>query len=388
MLAIPVINVIVDIGSGWGREAFRGIASFAHQHGPWKIEPLPLPINPRKVQRACRDCDGVLAVVTHPAVADVLIAGGLPVVGMNHPDDRLPSVYQSDMAIGQCVVDYLADRGFPHLAYCSWTGGSKRAEREDGFLRAVDARGLNGMVFRKRSQGRLPRSSSSQLMAELAKWVEALPKPVGIMAENDRVGFDLLSACHAAEIEVPGQVAVVGVDNDDVLCDMAWPPLSSLAVPSREIGRRAAEMLHQLMRGEPLEHNHVLVPPLHVVTRQSSDHDALEDRLVAKAIGFIRDHVGNRLTVDDVADHCGVSRRTLEYRFRDATDETPWQRILAAQVKLARQLLAETNLPMADIAAASGFSGTRQLLVTFRKQVGRSPSDYRLQFRRVVPDKP
>ncbi len=385
MKDISIVKVVVDIGAGWGREALRGIAGYAHRHGPWKIEPVAPWINPTRLARACQNCSGVLAVVTHPAITDTLIQTGLPVVSMNHPDDRLPSVYQSDAAIGRCIVGYFADRGFSNLAYCSWSGGTKRADRERGFLGAVEERKLNGLIFRKRSQGRLPRGSSQQLMKDLAGWVEALPKPVGIMVENDRVGFDLLSVCYQARIGVPGQVAVVGVDNDDVWCDMAWPPLSSLAVPSREIGHRAAEMLDQLMRSEVLEENHVTVPPLHIVTRQSSDYYAVEDQLVAQALVFIRDHVGDRVTADDVAEYCAVSRRTLEYRFRDATQHSPWQHILDAQIDLAQKLLTETDLSIPDIAKASGFGSSRSLLSTFRKKVGQTPNGYRGQCRQSVP---
>jgi LacI family transcriptional regulator len=215
----------------------------------------------------------------------------------------------------------------------------------------------------------------------LEDWVGALPRPIGIMASTDARALDLLAVCAKLKIEVPGSVAVLGVDNDDVFCELATPPLSSIALSTQRIGFEAARMLDRLMAGEKPAQDVLLVPPAGVVPRRSSDIPSILDPDIAAAVRYISLHVQDDLQVGDVMREVRVSRRSLEKRFLKALGRTPAAEIRRAQVEVARQLLQETDEPMARVALAAGFSNAKQLGASFLHETGTTPTAYRRQAR-------
>ncbi len=380
MKHLPIIHVLVDLHQGWGRGLIRGVAAYAMQRGPWKLDYVPTSVSEKELKRVCRESDGVIATITHADAARTLTRTRTPVVSVSRIDARLPMVYQSDEQIGRAVVNHFVARGFRNLAFCGWPAHRLEAGRESGFVLATAEQGLVGQVYRAR-QTRPGRVTSRMALEHMAAWVGRLEKPVGIMAGNDERAFDLISACRLAEVEVPGQAAIVGVDNDELLCTLGPLGISSLAVPSQEIGYRAAKILAGLLRGGKPPGSSVVVPPLEVVARESSDVYAIPDTAVAACLRYLRDHVDQRVTVDELADFVGLSRRSLEYRFRDAVGHSPWQQIRRTQVEKAKRLLAETDLRMDEVARSSGFRDGRQLGATFKELEGERPSDYRLRHR-------
>jgi LacI family transcriptional regulator len=208
---------------------------------------------------------------------------------------------------------------------------------------------------------------------------------VGVFTCNDVWGVQISEACRGARLNVPEDVAIVGVDNDDLLCELSRPSLSSVAVPSEEVGYRAAEMLDGLLRGKPPARRPVLLPPRGVVARQSSDVLAIEDPEVAAAVRFIR---GARsggtprpLATSDVMESVAVCRRTLERRFRQCLSRGIGDEIRRVRLDRAKRLLCDTDLPMSAVAEASGFADGKHLSVSFRRALDLTPSAYRRQFR-------
>ena len=196
---------------------------------------------------------------------------------------------------------------------------------------------------------------------------------------HDVPACDLIEACANLDLRVPEEVAILGVDNDRFECEMAHPTLSSIALPTREIGRTAAALLDQEMKSADgsVGTKPRLISPTHVVARRSTDMHAVSDASVQRALTFLKERSSEDISVNDVAEAAGLSRRQLERRFRDAMGRTVLNEIHRLRVERALKLLAESNMKIDTIAYRVGFSGARQMADVFRKLLGKAPSQFR-----------
>ena len=291
----------------------------------------------------------------------------------------LPRVSTDDIAVGRLAAAHLLSLGLPHFAFFGTRAHYYSLLREQGFTQAVSAAGLSCHVF---LNGVADGAHETGGDPPLEDWVRRLPKPIGIMASTDSRALDLLAVCRKLAIAVPASVAVLGVDNDDVFCELANPPLSSIALSTQRIGYEAARMLDRLMGGEKPTEKQLLIPPAGVVPRRSSDIPSIFDPDVAAAVRYISLHVQDDLQVADVLREVSVSRRSLEHRFLKALGRTPAAEIRRAQVEVAKHLLAETDESMARVALAAGFSNAKQLGASFLHETGATPTAYRRDARK------
>jgi LacI family transcriptional regulator len=215
----------------------------------------------------------------------------------------------------------------------------------------------------------------------LRQWLKQLPRPTAMFATNDEFGRLVIQTCREIDVHVPEDIAVLGVDNDEVICELSNPPLSSIERGAERIGYEAAKLLAKVMTGGAAPSRPMLLGPVKVVTRRSSDTQAIDEPLVASAIRFIWDHVEERLDVDDVVKHVGVSRRWLEVCFGRTLGRSPAAEIRRAQIEHAKKLLVETDMLMPSVAAASGFTDAKLLIAVFRREVGMTPTQFRRDFR-------
>jgi LacI family transcriptional regulator len=218
----------------------------------------------------------------------------------------------------------------------------------------------------------------------IGKWLADLPKPIGVMACNDARALHLLDACHQAGILVPEEVAVVGVDNEEIFCELCNPALSSVAPDPERIGYQAAELLEQLMSGQSAPRQRILIEPVRVVTRRSSDTLAIKDRTVAAAIRFINEQALHGCTVTDVATYVRASRSFLERRFRQHLKRSPQAEIRRVQGSRVKQLLADTDFTLEKISELSGFEHPEYMSVVFKRSFGQTPGQYRKQMRTSI----
>ena len=198
------------------------------------------------------------------------------------------------------------------------------------------------------------------------------------MCCNDDRGLQLLDACRRAEVVVPDQVAVIGVDNDELICNLAYPPLTSIVQGTEEIGHCAAELLDRLMNRRVRKATHLLVDPVGIITRESTDLVATEDVVASTALAFIRQHACEGIQVADVAQAADVSRSTLDARFRRVVGRTVHEEIQRIQISAAQQLLATTNLPVEEVAQRAGFSSAQYMNAVFQRLLGQTPGRYRV----------
>ena len=302
---------------------------------------------------------------------------GLPVVDLSAARlvSTLPWVETDDAAIARLAADHLVERGFKHFGYCGDSRFNWSLWREGHFTEQIRKAGYHCHTFK----GDSAVTDLAGRGRELAEWLRGLPKPVGIMACYDRRGQEVLDACRNAALTVPDEVAVVGVDNDELLCELAAPPLSSVIPNTHRTGYEAAALLDRMMSGAKVAAKAYLIAPIGVAARQSTDVLAIDDRDIAGALRFIREHACEGINVADLMRVVPLSRRVLEQRFQRLLGRTPHEEILHVRLNRVQRLLAETDLPLYLIAERAGFEHVEYLSVVFKREVGKTPREFRAE---------
>jgi len=261
---------------------------------------------------------------------------------------------------------------------CHACGCPCRDRRRDGFVQRVAAAGHPVSVLTLPPQPR-GQNSWEREQEQIARWLTSLPKPVGVMACHDPRGQKVLEACRRAGVEVPEQVAVIGVDNDEPICEIADPPLSSVVPNHMAVGYEAAAVLAGLMRGKQRVGRCVFLPPSGIVTRKSSDVLAMNDRDVAALVHFIRENACQGLGVAEVVEFSPLPRRTLYRRFQESLGHSVHDEIVRVRVARAKELLADTDMSLARVAERAGFKHQEYLGVVFKAHAGLTPAQFRRQ---------
>ncbi|GLH73128.1 XylR family transcriptional regulator [Geothrix limicola] len=387
-LKTPRIALLVETSLASGRDILCGIAKYARNHGPWALyhEPRSLAEGlPGWLQHW--EGDGIIARVQDPALAEAVQATGLPVVDVLGavPAAGLPLVHVDDRRIAALAAEHLIERGFHHFAFLGIQAENWSEQRLEGFRLALPGPPETVPRFEVPRQ-LMDRSPWETQMEALARWIVQLPKPIGIMVASDQLGHHLLEACRRARILVPDDVAVVSVDNDETLCEVCNPSLSSIEAGHRLVGYKAAELLDHLLRGGERPTRAERVEPHRVITRASSDVLATSDRQVATALRIIRDLACTGLSASALIARIPTSRSVLQRRFRSETGRSIQQEIIQVRLNHARRLLAETDLPLVEVAERSGFKHREYLGAIFKAHLGKSPAEYRREVAMIGSD--
>ena len=392
------IAVLVSTDTTYLRGVLGGIGEFSRTRADWRIVTRPwLIVNP--TMPPAEPCDG--AIVYFPSVLEQLDPPPVAAVSVSERfgDGGHTLVCPDSAEIGRAAAQHLLGNGFRQFAFIGYPDTPFVARRLKGFMETVrevgrdvdayqcsgagstiDERRLIGLI-----KGRKPAHSWDAVPAaerkRIREWLAGLPKPVGILCATDVFALLVIDCCRDLGITVPGDVALVGVDNDALACDYASPSLSSVDPNAREVGRRAAEVLHNQLQGGGPPAEPIRVPPLGVVVRQSSDCFAVAAPNIQSAMRFIRQHACEPISVGEIADRCHVPRRTLEKACRELIGRSPWSEIRRIRLDRARELLIRTDKTIRQIADETGFSEGRVLTSVFHKHVGITPTEFRRQNR-------
>ncbi len=389
----------------------QGIARYARIHGPWVFHlageetDLPLPeeeaisgqpmrmVHVGEGQRRLRlpdlrrwDAMGLIGRLQTREMTQMALDARIPVIALDLSDEQLASglplasvseVRPDSHKAGRIAAEHLLEQGFQNFGYCGYEGRTWSLRRQQGFCQRLEESGFACHVYRpakRRSKSPIP---WRQECSGVVDWLRGLPKPVAVMACNDVRGRQVLDASTLGGMAVPYQVAVVGADDDPLLCDLSNPSLSSVVFNARHGGYRAAELLDRLMSRTLNEPQRIDVEPLWVVPRQSTDVVAVEDPDVAAALRFIRENARTPIGVNEVAGQVALSRRALELRFQRCLGRSIRREIERVRLTWAKQLLIETDLPTAKIAELAGFSSLSYANKVFRRETGEPPARYR-----------
>jgi len=318
---------------------------------------------------------------------DEALACGVPTVFIGHQQAEIPglvNVVTDSEAIARMGAEHLIGCGFKHFAFCGYKGAPWSEARMKFFSERICAAG-----FDKPEQFELPmaREDWAKGQREMACWLQSLRKPIGLMACNDDCGGQVMEASKLAGIQVPDALGIIGADNDEVVCGITGPPMSSIAINFERAGYEVAQVLHKMMRGVQTDLRTIRVSASHVVARRSTDFVAVEEGSVAKALRYIRDHARDTLSVNQVAQAAGLSRRALEKRFRTMLGRSILEEVRRVRTDQIARLLLETDLPVSEIANVMGFADAQHIARYFRSGKCLSPIAYRKVhgMRDVVP---
>ena len=383
MARIPKIILLIESSRASGRALLHGIARFAHDHGPWSFywEPAGLEKGWPKLESLA--LQGM--IIRDVGRLDEALAFNIPTVVVGHRRGEVAGVVNvvtDSIAIGRMGAEHLLACGFKHFSFCGVEetplerAGWSRL-REEGFARRIQEAGYDCACYTTKP---VRKGSMEQQRQAIARWLLSLPRPVGLMACNDDYGVQVMEACKVARLPVPDAVGVIGADNDELVCGLADPAMSSVAINFERAGYEAAQALSKLIRRRHDLPGKINVYPTHVVARRSTDAVAAEDPHVGRALRFMRDHVRESVSVTDVARAAGLSRRALERRFRREIGHSILQETRRLRTDQIARLLVETHLPIGQIADSLGFPNMQHFARYFRAETRLSPLAYRKEF--------
>ena len=384
----PLVAVILDAARPYDRLIISGVAQFVREHQPWSlyVEEDPLQKLP---DLAHWRGQGIIANFDDRQVAQAIRGLSIPIVGVGggygwyEPGSGIPYIFTDNERIGRLGAEHLLSCGFEHLAFYGYprtttnAWSDERASAFEATCRTVAGRDCRFFTGRQGSARRW-----GELQAELTEWLAGLPKPIGIMACNDVRARHVLEACRTLGLKVPRDVAVLGVDNDEMICELTDPPLSSIDQSARRIGYEAAAVLARLMRPaaepgtEPVP-SRVVVPPIGVVARTSTDTMATDDEAVLHALERLRADPWHRPDITGLAHEACVSRSTLENRFKAAVGRSIHEEFVRLRLAGLRKLVTDTDLPLKAIATRTGFRSVQYMTTFLHRHTGLTPARLR-----------
>ncbi len=409
------VAVCIDTRDGAGRSRLHGVAQYVRRHG-WRMMLVR-----RGGKAAAREVarlapDGILAYIADRWLLDAAERLRVPLV--DTALGELPvgmTVSIDNDAVARLAAAHLAEAGLRHFGYCGVTSRTASGQRRVSFAAAlaalapsnpprraagtepgpppapsaakwrVDLRVVRGGAAAAPG-ARLaafsePVAEGESGLAPMMRWLRGLPKPVGLLVFDDKLGERVLTACRWAHLAVPQQVAVLGIGDDDLMCEVSWPTLSSVRLPTARIGYEAARMLGAAMAGRSVRTPHLKIQPVGISARGSTDTIAVDDVLVQSAVQYIRTQAGGLIGSEQVAGALSVSRRTLDRRFEAALGRTVREELHRVRMQSARALLADRTHRIADVARACGYATPASFSRAFHRHSGRWPSDYREEVR-------
>lgn len=392
------IALIIESSRGYGRDLLLGISSFAQSHDNWEIVYQERTLG-QGIPTWLDDIepDGLIVRPDSKKLYQYVLSLKKPWVDLrNHRPihNSVPTVAVDESLVVKAAVDHLREIGHRKLAFCGFAGVDFSHRRMELFKRFAQANQIKCYTYETNLESQAAPTESNigiagpvittnvealgmQAEPGLINWLTELPKPIGIMACNDVRGRQLLNILRGQRIAVPEEVSVLGVDNDELICNLSNPPLSSVNCNARRIGYRAAEILQTMIDGIPLETNYDSIRPVGVAIRVSTDTTAISDKLISQALAFIREHACEGIEVNDVVDALPVSRATLERRFRKIMDRSINSEINRVKIAKIKQLLLETELKLSAVAKLTGFNHTEYMSSLFKKMTGITPGQYR-----------
>jgi LacI family transcriptional regulator len=389
MPRIPRRKRVALLVAGWnqsGRGIIEGAWHYA-QHHNWNLDMQPAgPDGAMHIPDGWQGA-GIIATVHSRELAATLRGYGVPVVnvsGARFSGSDFPRVCSDAKAVMELAVAHLRSKGLRQIAFCGepqreflefWEKAYARAAHDLEFAPLIYGRGRglaadDGLVAQRRDR---------------ARWLRSLPHPVGVIGWDTITCRNVASACELAGLHVPDQVAIISLSTEDLLGQTIHPPISGVDIPVKRIGYEAATLLDQLICGRRPRTREVLLQPLGITTRQSTDLIECADTKVRQVMRFIKEHATAGIGVPDLLRAVPMGRRTLERRFTAVIGHSPAEEIRRTKIERVRQLLSTTDLPVPDIAEASGFAYAEHMIPLFARYHGCTPAAFRRNLRGSSP---
>ena len=376
---LPAIAILVDTATGWGRGIVRGVLSYADQNGPWDLALSPCGPTQEQLLSESWDGEGVIARIATQRLAEQLKHLNASVVNVSatEPGEGFPRVIVDNDAVVELAFQHFVDRGISSFAYLGVPGHQYSLVRQNAFARVCNKNGFDCLCYTPPGQDGQACSQREPLMG----WVESLPPTCGVFTWAVESGVALINAAQAVKRKVPEDIAVLGSDDDELLCRAVRPSLSGIRFTAERIGYEAARLLDKFMQGEAPEDCDMLLKPSGITTRGSSDVLAVNNPDVAAAIKYIRENPDRPLRLAEVANAVTAAPRSLQRGFQQELRQSFSDVVAAARIDKAKRLLAETDLTIPKVSEACGFGTPEYMATVFRRSTGVTPRKFRMQAR-------
>lgn len=382
------VILLTDIGEAYGTNLLKGVTSYSKKYGPWVFCRMPGYFRETKgidgILKWAKewDANGLIGQLHNTSEVEKLMNEGIAVVAQDFKErhSSIPNITGNYQKTGQIGAAYFLRKGFKHFAFYGFKNIVWSRERAHGFEQFLKQKGHKVHYFEN------PRDYKSRELwyykpSALSKWLKSLPKPIALMACDDNQGMHIAEACRLANVRIPEDVAVLGVDNDEMICNLSDPPLSSIALDAEKGGFEAARLLHMMIQNKSESFYDIIVEPIQIVTRNSTDIYAAKDQLIGSALKFIHNNIEDNPKVGDVLKHVPLSRRSLENRFLKATGLPVYEYICTLRIERFTQKLVETEQTVFEIALELGLNDSKNIARQFKEIKGLTPSEYRKRHR-------
>lgn len=381
---LPKVLLFVDYANAFYRHFLRGIIQYTSAHREWHWYRQSQITDDMLKKIKDWNPSGIIAQINTIKQADRLSQLRIPVVaimGVDHPGierkKKVVNVMADEPEIGKMAAEFFLEKKFRNFAYCGRTA-SWSEKRGKAFEEYIQNSGYATNIYSKPDNVRL--HSLHKEEEYLLEWIESLEKPVAIFSSDDNRARQIIEMSKIANYHVPDDIAVLGVDNDDLVCELSMPPLSSIALNARKAGYEAAEILDTLMNNKPSESGKVFVQPTYIAARRSTDIMAIENMNVVKALRYIRENSDKLIQISDVVNATFISRRSLEREFKQHVEKTILQEIRESRADYIAELLVKTNKTTNEISMMLGYNTMENLSRYFKKIKGMTPKEYRKKY--------
>ena len=376
---------ITDYSDSYANRLLKGIINYSKDKGQWSISRMPThhkqAIGIEGILEVARKWEINVVIGTFEDDDDIgmLRDNGIIVIAQDFKKmlNGVPNITGNYIGTGQMAARYFIDKGFRRFGFFGLKDVCWSDERYEGFRKEIKSQGLEDFLYKYNMQD-IDRHWFYERSA-LSEWLKGLPKPIGIMACDDNQGNNLIQACISAGIKIPQEASILGVDNDELLCNLSIPTLSSIAVDIEGGGFQVAQLIEKLVESPDSVFEDIVLQPVKIVPRISTAAFATGDSEIQKAVKFIHQNCRRKISVDDVVEQVALSRRLLEIRFKEVTGESIYQYILLLRLKTFAEMLLETNEQVINIALSLGESDAKSISKKFKAVYGCSPNEYRLR---------
>jgi LacI family transcriptional regulator len=380
------IILLLDFAEEYSKSLLKGISKYSSEHGPWTYCRMPLyyreTIGIEGIINWAKEwgADGIIGQLYNDMDIKAILESKIPVVAQDFKErfKELPNITGAYRETGLMGASYFLQKGFKNFAFYGFNDIVWSRERAEGFEEKITSLGYKVHYFEHR------KSRSTDLWYyksnSLSKWLLSLPKPIALMTCDDNQGLHIAEACKQNKIRIPEEVAVLGVDNDVMLCELSDPPLSSIAMDVEKGGYDTAKLMdHMIIHGFD-SHYDIVVKPTQIITRQSTDIYATNDDYIASTLKYIHKNIEKNLQVDEVVKQVPLSRRTLEKRFLQITGYPIYKYISNLRIEKFAQKLLETDQTVFEIAMDLGLNDSKNIARQFKQVKGCNPVEYRRQY--------
>ncbi|CAG4988975.1 Xylose operon regulatory protein [Dyadobacter sp. CECT 9275] len=380
------IILLLDFAEEYSKSLMKGINAYSKEHGPWVFCRMPLfhreTVGIGGILKWALEwgADGIIGQLYNDKEIQTIVEAGIPLIAQDFKERfaEIPNITGAYHVTGQLAADYFLKKGFLNFAFYGFRDIVWSRERAEGYEARLKKSGHKVHYFEHK------KARSSELWyykpSSLSRWLKSLPKPIALMSCDDNQGQHITEACRQLGIRIPEEVAVLGVDNDEMICDLSDPPLSSISLDAEKGGYESARLMDHMIRNGTKHFYDIVVEPVQIITRHSTDIYATHDDHIASSLKYIHQNIDKNLHVDEVVKQVPLSRRALEKRFFEITGYPVYKYIFNLRIEKFTQKLLDTDMSVFEIALDMGLADSKNIARQFRQVKGCSPSVYRNRY--------